>query len=150
MKILSKTHVRRAGSFLLFACFAGMTAQAGPRYSESGYGQVAIQTDASGGYAEGALGVVRNSTNTTEYISCTVSRTEVVNSSGVVVRSVSGISCTAVDAGGQRVSCISNDPVLLDAFVGVSSESVIGFEFDTDAVCTDVVVYESSTLDRKQ
>lgn len=150
MRVLSRTSARRAACLLLFACFAGVAAQAGPRYSESGYGQVAIRTDANGGYAEGALGVIRNSSNATEYISCTVSRTEVLNSSGVVVRYVSGISCTAVDASGQRVSCTANDPMLLDAFVGVSSESVIGFEFDTRAVCTDVVVYESSTLDRKQ
>ena len=94
--------------------------------------------------------MVRNSTNTTEHISCTVSRTEVLNSNDAVVRYVSGISCTAVDANGQRVSCTSNNQTVVDAFVGVSSDSLIGFEFDTNGACTEVVVYESSTLDRKQ
>jgi hypothetical protein len=122
-------------------------AYAGSRYSQPG---VVITPNADGsGYAGGTLGGVRNSANTVERLSCTVTRTEVTGANGLPVQS-STVSCVARDANGVVASCTSAQEKFAAALNGVSNDSLIEFLYNAAGNCTRVTVYESASLERKR
>jgi hypothetical protein len=139
---------RRAG----IACVAIATvlssaaALAGIRY---GVPNVSINVyPEGGGVVMGTLGGVRNSTGN-ERLSCTVTRGEVTNSAGRVSRSTV-VSCSARDNSNVLASCTSRNEALAVPLDGASNDSLIEFHFDAAAQCTNILVYESASLERKR
>ena len=122
-------------------------AYAGSRYSQPG---VIITPNADGsGYAGGTLGGVRNSANTVERLSCTVTRTETTGANGLPVQ-ISQVSCVARDANGVVASCTSVQEKFAAALNGVSNDSLIEFRYNAAGSCTSLTVYESASLERKR
>ena len=122
-------------------------AYAGSRYGMPG---VVITPNADGsGYAGGTLGAVRNSANTVERLSCTVTRTETTGGNGLPLQ-VSQVSCVARDANGVVASCVSTQEKFAAALNGVSNDSLIEFRYNAAGACTTINVYESASLERKR
>jgi hypothetical protein len=119
---------------------------AGPRYGDPG---VTIFTDSSGGgYAMGTLGGTRDSADLIQRLSCLVSRTETTSASGARTRTTS-VTCSARDTTRRTVSCTSTSDAMANALSGTSNDSLLEFHFDAAGKCTDIVVYESTSLERK-
>ena len=141
---------RRAGlvsAAMVTALSAAAVAIAGPHYSQPG---VTIFVDSTGaGNAMGTLGGTRNSADLNERLACLVSRTETTSSSGAKSRSTS-VTCSARDTSRRTVSCTSTSDAMANALSGVSNDSLLEFHFDRNAKCTDIVVYESTSLERKR
>jgi len=133
------------------AAFATMVAMplvsaAGPRYGEP---NVSIFTDSTGaGYAMGTLGGTRDSADLIQRLSCLVSRNETTSSSGAKTRTAS-VTCSARDTARKTVSCTTTSDAMANALSGVSNDSLLEFHFDAAGKCTDVIVYESTSLERK-
>jgi len=118
-----------------------------PHYGRPG---VEIFTDDTGaGYAMGTLGGTRNSADLNERLSCLVSRTESVSTSGAVTRSTS-VNCSARDTARRTVSCTSTSDSMANALNGTSNDALIEIHFNASGQCTDIVVYESASLERKR
>jgi hypothetical protein len=147
-KKMEKKKERLAGliSAAALVCLAVSAAYAGPRYGQPG---VSIFVDGTGaGYAMGTLGGTRDSADVNERLSCLVSRSETTSSSGAKTRSTS-VSCSARDTSRRTVSCTATTEAMANALSGVSNDSLLEFHFDRNAKCTDIVVYESTSLERK-
>lgn len=120
---------------------------AGPRYGDP---SVTISDDgAGGGKAMGTLGGVRNSADRFERLACLVSRSETTSASGAKTRSAS-VSCSARNTARRTVSCSSTSDALASALSGASNDSLIEFYFNASGQCTDIIVYESASLERKR
>lgn len=144
MTLLSKGW--RAG-LAMAALAISVTVAAGPRYGRPG---VDIFVDTSGaGYAMGTLGGTRNSADLVQRLSCLVSRNETTSSSGAKTRSTS-VTCIARDTARRTVSCTSTSDTMAAALSGTSNDSLLEFHFDATGKCTDIVVYESASLERKR
>jgi hypothetical protein len=88
-------------------------------------------------YAGGSMGTARNSSDTNQGISCTVSGS-ISNTS---------VSCSAVDANGNSAYCYTpNSGQMAQAVAAVSSDSYIFFEWDSNGACTFVEIEASSSL----
>jgi len=140
--------LRRAGvtCAVLAGALASAAALAGIRY-----GQPSVSINAfpeGGGVVMGTLGGVRNSTSN-ERLSCTVTRTETTSSTGRVSRSTV-VSCGARDKNNVLASCTSRNEALAVPLDGASNDSLIEFHYDAAAQCTNIVVYESASLERKR
>lgn len=139
---------RRAG-LIAAAALLGFTASAaalaGPRYNVQGVVRI---TDAGGGnlVVEGTLGEVRNSTSDAHRLSCQVSRSETVSSSGSVSR-VATVVCQARNTERSAI-CVSTTEALANALNGASNDALIELRI-TGSTCTDIIVYESSGLIKK-
>jgi hypothetical protein len=128
--------------------FMGITtaALAGIRYSVPG---VTIFKNADGsGQAYGTLGGTRNSTSTIERLACTVTRTE-STATNPPVRSTL-VSCSARDKNNVSVVCTSTSDAVGDSLSGLANDGLIDFRWNSSGTCTDVTVYESSSLERKR
>jgi hypothetical protein len=141
-------NLRRAGigCAAIAAALASAAALAGIRY-----GQPSVSINAypeGGGVVMGTLGGVRNSTSN-ERLSCTVTRSETTNSAGRVSRSTV-VSCGARDANNVVVNCTSRNEALAVPLDGASNDSLIEFHYDAAAQCTNIIVYESASLERKR
>ena len=124
-----------------------MSAAAGPRYGEP---NVQIFLDGSGGgRAMGTLGGVRNSADSIQRLSCLVSRNETTSASGARTRSTS-VTCIARDTARLSVSCSATSDAMANALSGASNDSLLEFQFDASGRCTDIIVYESTSLERKR
>jgi hypothetical protein len=123
------------------------SAVAGPRYAQPG---VQILLNGNGGFAEGTLGGTRNSANTVERIQCTVTREEIISASGVLVEREILVICVARDAAGRTASCVSESEAIANGLNGLSNDGLLHFSFDANAQCTDILVYESSSLEVKK
>jgi hypothetical protein len=146
MKRIQRPWSSRIAVVAACAALASM-ANAGSRYGLPG---VRITTNADGsGHAEGTLGGVRNSANTVERLSCTVTRNETTNAAGIVARS-STVSCLARDANGLIATCVSAQEKHAIALNGVSNDSLIEFRYNPAGTCTTLAVYESASLERKR
>jgi hypothetical protein len=120
-------------------------AEAGPRYNVPGV--VRIAEDGQGGWVvEGTLGEVRNSSNNAHYISCTQTRSEVLNPGGLISRTLR-VNCAASNAE-RSVMCMSNSEAVANALSGAGSDALLQFHV-VGVTCTDVIVYESSGTIRK-
>lgn len=128
-------------------CAATTIGWAGPRYSPAG---VQIVLNGNGGYAEGTLGGSRNSANTVERIGCTVTREETLSASGAVLERGSLVFCVARNAAGRTASCAAESDTLATGLNGLSNDGLLRFTFDSNAQCTDILVYESSSLEVKK
>jgi hypothetical protein len=123
------------------------SALAGIRYGDPG---VTILKNADGsGRAYGTLGGTRNSTNAFERLSCTVTRTESNFSSPSPTRSTM-VVCSARDRNNVSASCVSASDAVGDSLDGLSSDGLVEFVWNTGGMCTSVLVYESSSLERKR
>jgi len=133
---------------LLLACAAiSAGAVAGPRYTPPG---VQIFLNGIGGYAEGTLGGTRNSANTVERITCTVTREEFLSATGTLTARETLVVCMARNAAGRTVSCASESEAIANGLAGLSNDGLLRFTFDANAQCTDILVYESSSLEVKK
>ena len=146
MKRLSKG---RRGALIATAALTGIAittaALAGIRYSVPG---VTIQKNADGsGHAYGTLGGTRNSASTLERLACTVTRTESAASPPVTATLV---SCSARDKNNVSVVCTSSSDAVGDSLSGLANDGLIDFAWNSGGICTDVSVYESSSLERKR
>ncbi len=121
---------------------------AGPRYTTPGV-QILRFADNSGS-AEGTLGGTRNSANTVERISCVVSRKENLSSAGALLSRETQVTCFARDADGRAAACSSESDTIANALNGLSNDGLLRFAFNSKAQCTDILVYASSSLERKQ
>jgi hypothetical protein len=123
----------------------GAAALAGPRYSAPG---VSIFKNADGsGQAYGTLGGTRNSSSPIERLACTVTRTE--SAANPPVRTTL-VTCSARDKNNVSVVCTSTDDAVGDSLSGLANDGLIDFRWNANGVCTDVTVYESSSLERKR
>jgi hypothetical protein len=119
-------------------------AGAGPRYNVSGV--VSISDDGQGGLVvEGTLGEVRNSSNDAHVISCLQTRTEV--EVGGLPSRTTRVTCQARNAE-RSVMCMSASEAVANALNGVSNDALLELHI-SGAICTDIVVYESSGTIRK-
>lgn len=139
--------VLSAAAVALYFVIAPNSAMAGPRYSDPGVTILIFDTGA--GRAIGTLGGSRNSTDPNERISCTVTRGEIVGASGAKVRSTS-VSCSARDTSLRTVTCTTRSEAMANALNGLANDGLIEFQFDANAQCTDILVYESTSLERKR
>jgi hypothetical protein len=151
MRQRAPRHVLPFASSLAIAALACATwsanAVAGPRYSPPG---VQIFLNGNGGYAEGTLGGTRNSANTVERITCTVTREEILSASGALQERATLVVCTARNAAGRTASCASESEAIANGLNGLSNDGLLRFSFDANAQCTDILVYESSSLEVKK
>jgi hypothetical protein len=129
------------------ACSASTSAVAGPRYTPPGVQIVFIGNE---GHAEGTLGGTRNSANTVERIGCTVSRDEILSSTGALLGRETLVVCIARNASGRTASCASESESIANGLNGLSPDGLLRFSFDANAQCTDILVYESSSLEVKR
>jgi hypothetical protein len=130
-------------AFTAFAIATG--ALAGIRYSDPG---VTIQRNPDGsGRAYGTLGGTRNSASTLERLACTVTRAESAANPPVPTTLV---SCSARDKNNVSVVCTSTSDAVGDSLDGLANDGLIEFTWNSGGVCTDVSVYESSSLERKR
>lgn len=128
------------------AALASAAALAGIRYGEPSVSITAYPE--GGGVVMGTLGGVRNSTSN-ERLSCTVTRSETTNAAGRVSRSTV-VACAARDKNNVLASCSSRNEALAVPLDGASNDSLIEFHYDAAAQCTNIVVYESASLERKR
>jgi hypothetical protein len=84
----------------------------------------------SGGNFQGALGVVRNTANTVEYIGCWT------NGNGVA-------DCFAKDAAGNAVECSTSTAGIVAAIRAMNSDSLISVG-SSNGTCTSVSVFTRS------
>jgi hypothetical protein len=141
--------VRRAAAICAAAglAFAASATLAGPRFGDPG---VTITSSSDGGgRAYGTLGGTRNSTSPFEKLACTASRSIALNNAGSEVRNAI-VSCTATDKNRVTVTCVSIKEALIDALNGVSADGLIEFSYNASGTCTQILVYESSSLERKR
>jgi hypothetical protein len=129
------------------ACAASATVVAGPRYTPPG---VQIFLNGNGGYAEGTLGGTRNSANNVERIRCTVTREENLSATGALLSRETLLVCIARNAAGRTASCASESEAIANGLNGLSNDGLLRFSFDANAQCTDILVYESSSLEVKK
>jgi hypothetical protein len=135
-------------SVAALACAAmSSNALAGPRYTPPG---VQIVILGNGGYAEGTLGGTRNSTNAVERITCTVTREEHLSATGALLGRETLVVCVARNADGRTASCVSESESIANGLSGLSNDGLLRFSFDANAQCTDILVYESSSLEVKK
>jgi hypothetical protein len=126
---------------------AAAPAFAGPRYSDP---SVTIVRNADGsGRVTGTLGGVRNSPGLIERLSCTLTRSENVLTGGAVQRTTVA-SCSARDKIGATATCLSTSDAFGNALSGLSNDGLIDFTYNSSGLCTEIVVYESSSLERKR
>lgn len=143
-KISRKRAALRAAAWATMAATLSV-ATAGPRYNVAGV--VRITDDGAGNLVvEGTLGEVRNSSNDAHRLTCQQSRSETTSASGAVSRSTIVI-CSARNTE-RSVSCVSRSDALADALNGASNDALIELHL-TGTTCTDIIVYESSGLIRK-
>ena len=136
---------RLGGIALAMAILGGA---APPAFAGASYGQpgvfIGLSADGSG-RAYGTLGGTRNSADVSERISCFVARTETTSGT----RSTS-ITCTARDTTRRSVSCTSTSAAVALGFNGSMSDGLIEFVWDAAGKCTNIIAYESSSLERKR
>lgn len=138
--------LQRAAWAAAVAATVSVVTQAGSVY----VAPVKFQPDANGGgYVEGAMGYVRNSESTLEYIGCRVQRRETKDANGQPVRTQL-VTCSARDAAGTSVSCTSTSLDLARALGAATSDSILGFNYDSSGACTAIQVYESSSMTPKK
>jgi hypothetical protein len=143
----SSIYLRHVGVAAVAATVLATGALAGARY---GMPNVTITRNADGsGGAYGTLGGVRNSAFPGEKLSCTASRSVVLNAVGAEVK-VTTVACVAIDKNGVSAVCTSNKEEVADLLIGVSNDSLIDFSFNAAGTCTNIAVYESSPLERKR
>lgn len=142
--------MRRVG-VISAAAVAGMAvsaaAGAGPRYGVPG---VTIEKNADGsGRFYGTLGGTRNSANTVERLGCTITRFE-TDPSGPNPARTTIVSCNARDKNNVSVICTTSNDALGDALDGLANDGLLDFRWNANGACTDITVYESSSLERKR
>ncbi|MCP3165518.1 hypothetical protein [Myxococcus qinghaiensis] len=85
-------------------------------------------------YASATMGGARNSSDSTQLLSCQIDAT------------VSGISgtCYAVNAQGVSGECRTTNQYLLEAIKSISDSSLVAFTWNESGVCTQVIVRQGS------
>jgi hypothetical protein len=96
----------------------------------AGYKQaqpVSIYIDPSYRFANGDLGYVRNTSDSTQFIGC---------SSYAWKGSPTYAYCYAVDLSGTYVACIAADPATVRVVSALSSDTYLYFSWDANGYCT--------------
>lgn len=98
-----------------------------------------VTINVQGRWAQGALGQVRNSTDTVEYIGCAT----VADTTGAT----SGI-CSARDPLNNYVSCYvqSTAAAMITELQSLSGDAFVFFSYDANGYCTTIQVTNNSTL----
>ena len=109
----------------------GTTALAGYRWGS----EVIINTAARS--AQGTMGTVRGSADSTQTIGCAV-RASTGGSSAAV-------SCYATDSAGHEVQCFVAAPIFVQAASAITSNSHLSFKWDAAGVCTYLSVENYSS-----
>ncbi|HYO53610.1 hypothetical protein [Archangium sp.] len=117
------------------AVLAGTAAWAGSKYSYP------VFIDLTQKKAYGTLGAARNSSDTTQFISCDVH----AYSDGS-----KNMSCAAKSTSGTYVYCSSTVAALVETARSLSGDSFVYFQWDTSGVCTYLGVGHSSEYAPKQ
>jgi hypothetical protein len=99
-----------------------------------------LTIDLNSGWAQGALGTVRNSANGSEYMSCFIASY--------------GINCGAFD-GTRNLSCYhprskSNYSVMLATVQSLSGDSLLQFKAASDGTCAELIVNNGSYWEPKR
>lgn len=102
---------------------------------------IAVQVDPATGWAYGAIGSARNSTNSVEYIGCRV----MTYMSGSAT-----VTCSARNASSKFGSCSSSAPGLVEAARSIASDSYIRFTWLSTGECATLEVQHYSDLEPKQ
>ena len=139
----------RNGGLRVAACMlmagAVSIAAAAPRYTVAGV--VRIAEDGAGKLVvEGTLGEVRNSSDDAHKLMCQQSRSETTNAAGSIVRSTV-VVCQARNTE-RSVACVSTSEAIANALSGAGNDALIELRI-TGNTCSDIIVYESSGLIRK-
>lgn len=100
-------------------------------------GDSPIYVDKAQRAASGGLGYVRNAPGSLAYIGCASTLTYLV--------------CYAQNESRQNASCFLSSPsaVAQNLVASVKGDSYLSFNWDQNGVCTDIVVYNDSTLQPK-
>lgn len=93
--------------------------------------------------ASGSLGNARNSTDTQQYIGCTIY---------AYTGGTPYVFCfaNAASTGYAYVSCSSYDPAIVDAARAINGDSYIQFAFNTSGTCTSLYVLNGSHAEPKK
>lgn len=120
MKVFSKQ---------ILAGLAAMAAIAGNAFGGEKTGQEVVFS-AVKAWATGDLGYVRNTPDTLQYMSCTISGTLG--------------SCVARNSAGVIHSCTTSDPDIVSGMHALNGDSYLTFAWNTDGTCKVVQVRNDS------
>jgi hypothetical protein len=117
----------------LLATVLSLLAAASASAGQKGNDFVTIMTQFS--VATGAMGSARNSTDVMQLIGC-----------GLVANagSTTYVSCSAMDAKGNRAWCVSTNAEFVRAAQGIGTDSDLVFGWDASGNCTQLNVYNGS------
>lgn len=135
MLIRKKSHRWLLGLAFGVALVGGASAsKAGMKWSYP------LTINPASGWAEGALGTVRNSANSSEYMNCFVASY--------------GVNCAAYD-GTRYLSCYtartkSNFSVMLSAVQSLAGDSLLQFKAASDGSCAEIIANHGSYWEPKR
>jgi hypothetical protein len=124
--------MRLVFALVLFAALGGGTAFAGKKYGNP----VVINTTYK--FWQGGIGAARNSPDTVQELGCQVQASTTL-----------WMVCRARDAQNNFVSCFSTDPKFVSAAQSVNGDSHLNVMWDGTGKCTQVTVYNESTMEPK-
>jgi hypothetical protein len=118
-------------SFLVMGALAGATLAASRVLAGWAPTQLVAITDQPliGGHAEGKVGDVYNSDDTTQFIGCGL-RAD--------VGSPLQVNCWAADASGRQRACASTDPSMITVAGSVGTDSYVYFAWNLSGKCTQL------------
>ncbi|WP_394829737.1 hypothetical protein [Pendulispora albinea] len=87
-----------------------------------------VTVDLAGRHALGSFGAARNGADGVSRIFCTVGGSKGTGSIEM--------SCTAMDAAGRKGTCLTSNPVVVQAAAAVHSDSYVEFYWDAAGECT--------------
>ncbi|WP_146209784.1 hypothetical protein [Vitiosangium sp. GDMCC 1.1324] len=105
-----------------------------------GGASVTISWNGDNGAASGTMGTVRNSSDTLQYIGCTVAGNATSK----------WVSCSARNASNVTVSCTSWEPNIIQAAYAMTSDAHISFSWDASGACTTLSVRADSRYRPKE
>jgi hypothetical protein len=116
-------------SVALFVLSIGAAAHAGSKEPWP------VTVSTSSHWAEGALGDARNSSDSNQFIGCSVNNGQAY--------------CAAQDASGTYVSCVTTATSFLNALNSLNGGSALYFAYNTSGVCSSLIVYNYSYFSQK-
>jgi len=124
-------------AFAAFVMMGSEIAVAGMRFPAE---VVVFNRGDGSGIAEGSLGSARNSTDTNQYIGCSVATRKNLGTS---------VTCIARDSAGNEVLCSSNDADMIATARSLDTDSNLHFDVDTNGACITLIVEKYSYYEPK-
>ncbi|WP_147332765.1 hypothetical protein [Archangium gephyra] len=125
----------------LVALMAAMNLSTAAWAGAKGGSGVSIVFSGDNGTASGTMGTVRGSSDTLQYIGCTVSAT---------AGSSRAVWCSARNSSNVTVTCSSAEPEIVQVMDAVTSDAHIAFSWDAQGSCIGLSVRPDSRYKPKE